>query len=143
MLLNIFKRFSHPFQSNYCNWRTKKLGFALLIWRPEIKPKFRNLDSSSFVVVLVLDASVFSAAKRARISRNHLFRVRSGAGSRYLSYLSLKKWTRIRERTQSKAAVLLTRGDLSDTCRDSAALFRTTTPHVASTGQVHEIGKRI
>src|ERR1700693_4634045 len=27
--------------------------------------------------------------------------------------------------------------------RDSAALFRLTTPHAASTGQVHEIGKRI
>ena len=23
MLLNIFKRFSYPYQSNYCNWRTK------------------------------------------------------------------------------------------------------------------------
>ena len=41
------------------------------------------------------------------------------------------------------AAVLLSRGDLSDTSRDSAALFRLTTPHAASTGQVHEIGKRI
>ena len=41
------------------------------------------------------------------------------------------------------AAVLLSRGDLSDTSRDSAALFRLTTPHAASTGHVHEIGKRI
>ena len=31
MLLNIFKTFSHPYQSNCCNWRTKEPGFALLM----------------------------------------------------------------------------------------------------------------
>ena len=41
------------------------------------------------------------------------------------------------------AAVLLSRGDLNDTSRDSAALFRLTIPRAASIGQVHEIGKRI
>ena len=42
-----------------------------------------------------------------------------------------------------RRAQLLTRGDLSDTSSDTAPLFRPATPHVASTGQVHEIGTRI
>jgi hypothetical protein len=47
MLLNIFKTFSHPYQSNCCNWRTKEPGFALLmvsiyLWKNGQRPEREN-----------------------------------------------------------------------------------------------------
>ena len=77
MLLNIFKRFSHPYQSNYCNWRTKAWFCATYVRRRKIKPKFRNSDSPRSSM-----RQCFLQRKEPDSLAIILFRVRAGAGSR-------------------------------------------------------------
>ena len=105
MLLNIFKRFSHPYQSIIAIGPQKSLVLRYLCGG-------RRLDSGSEIGLLVLRrrpclrcVGVFCSEKSPILPQ--LFCSGFAPVLGHGIYLSLKKWTRIRERIQSKAVALL------------------------------------